>query len=209
MRHSFLIRVFLLIFISTMVGAGSFYYYGIKRNIPILSHPIHANEWFAWPDFGTEKANPYVKLVATKSRFIPVGQGSLIFVAHADHQGRLLDARCSYQLSGKLPSSVLWSLTVAPVPGKQNTTKKTLDTEFLPARHQREIIYDAQDPERFVLTASKAASSGNWLPLPKDFSPFVFILRLYETPLLEHIDARAYRGAFSMPVIKRRPGGTC
>jgi hypothetical protein len=208
MRHSFLIRVFLLIFISTTAGAGSFYYYGVKRYIPILSQPIHANGWFAWPDFGTEKANPYVKLVSTKFRFIPVGQGSLIFVAHADQEGRPLDAQCQYHLSGKTPGSVLWSLTVAPVSDRQNAGRKR-DTEPLPARHQKQIVYEAQDPERFGLTASKAVSSGNWLPLPESFSQFVFILRLYETPLLEHIDARAYRGAFPMPVIKRHPGGAC
>lgn len=214
----FVSRGLFLFLIMLLTGGGSFF---VLYNFDSpLADSIKAGAWKAWPEFGMQTADPYLRIVEARFAFIPVGPGNLIFVARTDSQGRPLDAACHYVMTGRVPLGVTWSLTtVSEGMAKEGENLKPSRTasvtslfagtspEFS-ARHQGQIIFDPRGEGHFILNAAPFITSGNWIPLPplgpSSSRRFFFILRLYETPLMDYTDRRAKRGLFPMPQIERR-----
>ena len=155
---------------------------------------VNAGPWTGWPRTGSRDADPYARAVLSRTGETPLGTAEgLSFVARADSAGALLDPRCDYVVGGATPAARWWTISVMTPEGRLVPNAARV-TGFTSA----EIVRDAEGA--FEIIASSAARPGNWLPLEPS-SPFIFVLRLYDTTL--SATSSALDGN-SMPSITRR-----
>lgn len=132
--------------------------------------------WTAWPDSGSQDADPYSKAILARSGEVPLGAGEgLAFVADYDDGDERLQSRCSYIVEGQTPPARLWTLTVYDGDGHlmDNPVRRTSFTS-------REIL--RREDGSFAITVAAEAEPGNWLPVQPD-NDLRLVLRLYDTPL--------------------------
>ncbi|PRD45792.1 DUF1214 domain-containing protein [Phyllobacterium phragmitis] len=138
---------------------------------------LEVGQWNAYPAAGTPDSDPYAKAHGARNGALALGAAEgLIFQANRDRQGRALDRRCTYHISGATPPARFWTLYAAdrslhPLPPEPG---------MLPALHSRQILRD--EDGSFTITVSPKAQPGNWLPVPGS-GPFVLIMTFYDTPV--------------------------
>lgn len=137
---------------------------------------VQIGAWEVWPKSGGRDIDPYLRAYFARGVHLPLGAGEgLELVADRDDDGRDLDGRCRYLVSGATPTTRGWTLSVSDDGGRP--FRLPLDrTGFSDA----EIVRDESGAMRIVAAATPQA--GNWLPLPSS-GGFQFRLRLYDTPI--------------------------
>ncbi|HEY8032846.1 MAG TPA: DUF1214 domain-containing protein [Methylocella sp.] len=137
---------------------------------------IAAGPWTGWPHTGTAEPDPYTRAILAYSGEMTLSESEgMSFVAHGDSDGAEFDPACDYSLKGEIPSARYWTLTLlspegAPIANAANRSGFT-SSEILRA-----------SDGRFVITLSRHARPGNWLPMGGT-SRFILVLRLYDSEL--------------------------
>lgn len=134
---------------------------------------VRVGSWIIRPGIGSTTADPYSKALMSARGEVPVAASEgVALVATTDSSGRPLRATCDYTLSGLVPSSNYWTLTVHDRSGRPlNAAVRTAYTSS-----------EALISEQGVLTMALSADPqpGNWLPLTGG-ARFEVHLRLYDT----------------------------
>jgi hypothetical protein len=132
--------------------------------------------WMNAPRTGSEAIDPYARAKMLVSGELPLANGEgFVLIAEQDSDGRSLTGRCTYRMTGPIPTARYWTLTLAGPDGR-----------FVPNPVQRngftssEVLRFAGEPVSIEISARPMP--GNWLPSPEN-GRFVLALRLYETPL--------------------------
>ena len=136
--------------------------------------------WYGWPQIGAASLDPYARASLARSGGLQLGRAEGIsFHATSDENGRQLDGRCTYTISGTLPKSSAWSIQV-------NRTAKSGFLGFGTPNHQPVPIsyltngeMTFQEDGQFVLSLAARAQTGNWLELPQ--GAFHLTLKIYDT----------------------------
>ena len=146
--------------------------------------------WKSWPQAGTRFANPYARAHFVLTGRLPLSRFNVSeFEATRDGQGALLDADCTYIVSGKMPATRWWSLYIT-----------NSDYEYAgPHSGLTSSQMVNSKPGTFRITISKAPHAGNWIG-PATRGNFVLVLRYYNP--VRSITSLADSG--NLPRIKRR-----
>jgi hypothetical protein len=154
---------------------------------------VRLGAWTSFPRLGGADIDPYGRAVVAVEGVLPLGEGEgLAFVAGKDDEGRPLDSRCDYLISGAAVPARLWTLIAYDAEGRlrrNEADRYGLTSASLLRRTGGD----------FVIAASREARPGNWLPLGEK-SRFQLVLRAYEA------GASSLAGAFeglAMPKIAR------
>ncbi|WP_395665796.1 DUF1214 domain-containing protein [Methylocella sp.] len=154
---------------------------------------LEAGPWTAYPRRDGIRVDPYARAARAHSGEIPPGATEgLSFLAFADSDGRALETRCDYRVSGPTPVARWWTLSALTPDGRPfaNAAERY---GFVSS----EMLRDGAG--RFAITLSRRARPGDWLPLGET-RHFALMLRLYES---EFSAAHAAYDAASMPRIER------
>lgn len=137
---------------------------------------VSADGWTAYPGEGTPDPDPYALAILARSGELPLGVGEgIAFTADSDADGEPLDGRCTYTITGETPPARMWTLVAYGTDGELMD-----NASYRPGFHSREILRASSGA--FTITASQEVTAGNWLPI-QPVERFVFMLRLYDTPL--------------------------
>jgi len=136
------------------------------------------NGWQAYPQNGTEEADPYARARTVRRGTLSLGRAEgLAFYIWKDDSGKSLTSRCRYTLQGFVPEARLF--TLYPV----NDRHMPLDAggTFPSALHAQNIVHD---PDGTIhVTVSPTSEAGNWLAVPPN-SSYGLVLTLYDTPVI-------------------------
>lgn len=156
--------------------------------LSILSPPdfgvVRSGAWLARTRLGTNEADPYSRALLAMRGEIPLGSvEGLSLTATTDSLGHKLSGDCVYRISGHMPATNFWTLTVVQKGASSDGTMRTSLTSS-----------GVQYAEKGGLVVRLAADvqAGNWLPLSRG-SDVDIALRLYETqasttlPVLERL----------------------
>ena len=188
MRLIFLVIVGLVVAIVSGFGSA---YIALSGTPPIGA--VRIGPWTAWPRMGSREIDPYARAIVVRTADLPLGLGEgLAFVARADSNGTLLDARCHYRLSGAMPAARAWTLTLYDDQGRVIEDEQGL-TNFTSS-----MVLRAADGTTTIEIA-REPTPGNWLRLAES-GRFLVALRLYDTPVSSSTAAIEAR---TMPAIQR------
>jgi len=137
---------------------------------------IEVGPWFVAPKTGSADIDPYSRAQFSRTGEITTAHAEgLTFFARTDSDGGKLESRCTYVVSGAVPDSRYWSLTLVSSDGVlvDNPAKRYGFTSA-------EILRAADGS--FEITISRNARAGNWLPAATPHT-FELVLRLYDTLL--------------------------
>lgn len=135
--------------------------------------------WSVWPKSGARDSDPYMRAYLARGPHLPLGAGEgLDLLAERDDDGRALDARCRYAITGTTPPARGWSLIATDAAGQ------TLATAVPRGGFTDAEIVRGEDGALSIVAAT-GAEPGNWLPLPAS-GGFRLRLRLYDTPISSH-----------------------
>jgi hypothetical protein len=137
---------------------------------------VEIGAWQAWPRSGGRDIDPYMRAYLARGVHLPLGTGEgLELIAERDQDGRALDGRCRYRLSGEVPTTRGWTLSATDGDGR--SFRLPLDRSgFTDAEVVRKENGSLQ------IAAAAWPQAGDWLPLPTS-GRFQFRLRLYDTPI--------------------------
>jgi hypothetical protein len=169
----FLIDLAVGFVVAIVVGVGSAWL-AVERGT--IFGAVTVGGWTAWPQEGSEEADPYTMAMLARTGEVPLGAGEgLSFIAARDMDGNPLSGRCAYDVVGNTPAARLWTLTAYDNDGAlmSNVANRT-------AFHSREVVREANGDFRIRLSAD--VEPGNWLPVARVDS-FKLELRMYDTPL--------------------------
>ncbi len=80
---------------------------------------VEIGPWQAWPRSGGRDIDPYMRAYLARGVHLPLGTGEgLELIAERDEAGRALDGRCLYRLSGEIPTTRGWTLSVTDADGR-------------------------------------------------------------------------------------------
>lgn len=154
---------------------------------------VRAGPWIGHPKTGTTDIDPYESALIARTAELPLGSAEgLSFVARTDSRGRLLKPECDYTISGTVPPTRYWTLTLISPKG------------FLIANKAQRFGFTSAEVVRaadgtFNITVAREARPGNWLPVGSTKS-YALMLRLYDT-LLDFGTTQV--GAAALPKIER------
>jgi hypothetical protein len=160
--------------------------YRVLQRGPIFD-VVSAGPWTTVPKTGSLDIDPYSQAIEARSAELPLGTAEgLTFIARTDSSGAALQPHCDYGVSGSVPATRYWTLTLVTPRGFliDNPAKRFGFTSA-------ELVRAADGT--FDITVARQARPGNWLPLGKP-QPFVLMLRLYDTLLdfgTSRVDASA------------------
>jgi hypothetical protein len=162
-----------LFLVAAAVGLGATWF-ALTREVAFGSVRIGA--WVAHPRTGTVDIDPYARATIARTGELPMGSGDgVAFVAQADDNGRALDGRCDFVLSGTTPSARYWTLTLYDPAGQlvSNSADRYGFTS-------QEIVRHADGS--FAITIAPRSRAGNWLPTGGT-ERYLLVLRFYDTPV--------------------------
>ncbi len=152
-----------------------------------------AGPWIGQPKAGTMDIDPYANAVIARNAELPLGSAEgLSFVARTDSQGAALRPECDYTVSGSVPPTRYWTLTLVSPKGFL-VDNKAGRFGFTSA----EVVRAADGT--FTIVVARAARPGNWLPVGET-KAYALMLRLYDT-LLDFGTTKVGGGA--LPKIER------
>lgn len=132
--------------------------------------------WTAWPKNGSQDIDPYAHASIVREGVLPVGIGDgVAFYAGSDDDGRRLDGRCVYVLSGSTPPARYWTVALYDSAGR--LVANALDRHSFTSA---EIVRNIDGS--FTISVAPLARPGNWLPTG-GIERFLLVLRLYDTPI--------------------------
>ena len=140
---------------------------------------VKSGAWVARPRVGSVDADPYSKAFLATRGEVPMGAAEgLMITATRDDMGDLLDIRCTYRLSGPVPSARYWTLAVHDS-RERGPSESALRTSYTSA----EVLRLSNTPVSIMISAEP--QPGNWIPLPamqpkSSYHSFEVALRLYD-----------------------------
>jgi hypothetical protein len=137
---------------------------------------IEVGPWLVAAGNTSVETDPYARAAFARTGEVPLAHAEGVsFLARTDSAGHPLEGRCDYILSGPIPASRYWSLTLVNPSGAlvDNPAKRSGFTSA-------EILRAADGS--FEIVISSHARPGNWLPAT-DPKAFNLVLRLYDTLL--------------------------
>lgn len=168
-----ILRFVLTAFAGLLLGLGATYF--ILQRGPLFGR-IEVGPWLVEPGYTSAEIDPYARAAFARTGEVPLAHAEgVTFLARTDSDGKRLEARCDYILSGRVPASRNWSLTLVTPSGAlvDNPAKRNGFTSA-------EILRAADGS--FEVAISRQARSGNWLPATVPHA-FTLVLRLYDTLL--------------------------
>jgi hypothetical protein len=133
--------------------------------------------WTAYPDYGTEHADPYSKARIAREAELPLGGAEgLSFTAHRDTAGRQLRRDCTYVIVGPVPPGRFWTLYATDASHETITSAGRRRA----ALHSYELL--RKDGDTFEIAVSSHPFPGNWLAVPGT-GAMSLVLTLYDTPV--------------------------
>lgn len=137
---------------------------------------LSVNGWTAYPDIQTQDADPYAKAHRANNGRLLLGRAEgLVFRADADQGDQALSTECRYQVRGRVPPSLFWTLR-ATYPDKKSLE---LPIGWPSVVNAHKALKDKDG--NISVTLSSSAETGNWLALAKN-GPFELHLTLIDTP---------------------------
>jgi hypothetical protein len=166
-----LIKSLIVVLAGTLLGLAATYYLLLGG---VSFDEVKAGPWTRWPKSGSMEIDPYAHAMLARSGQLPLGTAEgLSFYARSDSAGEPLRARCDYVVSGPLPPTRYWTLSLyTPTGSLVDNAAKRFD--FTSA----EILRGADGG--FTIAVSRQARPGNWLPIG-NVRAFALVLRLYDT----------------------------
>ncbi|MEE9376088.1 MAG: DUF1214 domain-containing protein [Rhizobiaceae bacterium] len=138
---------------------------------------LQIGQWTAWPQAGSQNADPYTKAKVAAAGEVPLGASEgIVFHAKTDKTGKRLLLECNYHVSGRTPPARLWTISIHNDDGTTVGKNLSLYSKLLSQTLVR------QQDGRFTITVSPEASPGNWLRT-RGNGVYQLILRLYDSPL--------------------------
>ena len=138
---------------------------------------LELGQWSAYPDAGTEDADPYARARAALRGELTLGPAEgLRLDAFADTAGDPLSGRCGYVVEGRVPGNRLWTLRITDEDGLPLPSRDAFPTRL----HSRAILRRSTDG--ITIHVSNVPQPGNWLHLDHD-GPVRLVLTLYDTAL--------------------------
>jgi hypothetical protein len=134
---------------------------------------VQAGPWTAWPRVGASDIDPYARAVLSRTGEVPLAAAQgIAFYARSDESGAPLSGACDYVISGAVPASRFWTLTLTDPSGRliENPAHRYAFTSA-------EILRRADNS--FAIAVASAARPGNWLPSQAG-QRFVLVLKLYD-----------------------------
>lgn len=133
---------------------------------------IHDGPWRATLSAGSSDANLYESAaIAVAGLYALSKEETIYYTAFTDNDGRTLEGRCDYRVSGRPLPARWWSLTMY---GADNFL--VANPAEIYSRHAGNL---ALEPDRsFVVLVSAKGPFGNWLPSPAE-GAFSITARLY------------------------------
>ncbi|QXX73502.1 hypothetical protein MHY1_00298 [Methylovirgula sp. HY1] len=166
-----LFKSLLAVLAGTALGLAATYYI---LGAGMRFDEVKAGPWTRWSKSGAMDIDPYAHAMLARSGEMPLGsaEGSSFF-AWTDNAGAALRGRCDYVLSGSVPSTRYWTLSLYSPTG---AIIDNLDKRF--GFTSAEILRAADGS--FEITISREARPGNWLQVG-NVAHFALVLRLYDT----------------------------
>ncbi|NJL08138.1 MAG: DUF1214 domain-containing protein [Methylacidiphilales bacterium] len=137
---------------------------------------VRIGAWTAALKHGTTEADPYARATYAKFGTLPISLADgLVFIARRDSAGKPLDGRCTIRISGRVPQSRFWTLTVTDDKGAliDNPAGRYAFTST-------ELVWESDG--HIEIVAAPRARAGNWLPTGPA-TGVLFMLRLYDTQI--------------------------
>jgi hypothetical protein len=134
---------------------------------------VRAGPWTAWPRVGASDIDPYARAVLSRTGEIPLAAAQgIAFYARTDESGAALSGSCDYVISGAVPASRFWTLTLTDPNGRliENSAHRYAFTSA-------EVL--RRGDNSFAVAVAPAARPGNWLP-SEARGRFVLVLKLYD-----------------------------
>jgi hypothetical protein len=134
---------------------------------------VQSGPWTAWPRVGASDIDPYARAVLSRTGEIPLAAAQgIAFYARYDDSGAALSGSCDYVISGAVPATRFWTLTLTDPNGRlvENAAHRYGFTSA-------EIL--RRGDNSFAIAVSAAARPGNWLPSDAG-ARFVMVLKLYD-----------------------------
>ena len=135
---------------------------------------LNAGPWTRWPQTGSMDIDPYAHAMLARSAELPLGTAEgQSFFAWTDSAGAALRACCDYVVSGPIPLTRYWTLSLySPDGGLVDNPAKRFG--FTSA----EVLRAADGS--FQIAIARDARPGNWLPIG-NVAGFTLVLRLYDS----------------------------
>ncbi len=135
---------------------------------------IELGAWQAWPNAGTDEADPYSRARLARTGEIPLGSGEgLTLLALTDDAGEPLTQSCDYRIVGQTPPARLWTVALEDPDGR------VVDGVGGTAALGSDTLLREPDGS-FEIVLSPAPQTGNWIST-KDAERFRVVVRLYDT----------------------------
>jgi hypothetical protein len=171
-----MLRIISILFV--MFGGAAIGLYSAKLVLDgnISGDVLRAGPWEMRVSESLVSADPYARAERARSGAIPLAAGEgFTMAARSDSEGRPLDGRCAYRVSGATPAARYWSLTLFD---EQN---RSVANE---ARRQSFSSTELTRDEKgnYAVAVAADVQSGDWLPAPQ-LGGFILLLRLYDTPV--------------------------
>jgi hypothetical protein len=154
---------------------------GLGATFAVVAHRVSFDQqrlgpWEFSARVGSVEIDPYRRARLFAEGELPLASGEgLALHARSDGTGALLDGRCIYRVSGPMPVSRFWTLTLSRPDGKlvRHPTERHGFTSS-------EILRFLDKPAAIEIGAEPLA--GNWLPAPPTGN-FALVFRFYDTAL--------------------------
>jgi len=134
---------------------------------------VRAGPWTAWPRVGASDIDPYARAVLSRTGEIPLAAAQgVAFYARSDESGAALSGACDYVVTGAVPASRFWTLTLTDPNGRlvENVAHRYAFTSA-------EVL--RRGDNSFSITVAPQARPENWLPSDAR-GRFVLVLKLYD-----------------------------
>lgn len=141
--------------IALIGGIGSSWY---MIEVGTRLTTVTAGPWVSWPTAATADADPYTRARAARRGGLPLsGNIARIFEARTDNSGQRLQSSCDYTVVGRGLTEGFWTIAVFDDQG-----------HWIPNPADR-YAFNSSTVARsadgsFVVTLSRDARPGNWLP---------------------------------------------
>lgn len=171
-------RIFSIVLITALSFFG-----GITSLVYTLNHfsflqTLTLQTWQAFPEFGTNQADPYARAQAVRDDVVVLGKGEgIIFQCTKDDSGRPLEGGHHYRLVGLPPAAKFFSLYTAQPNHKNFKFSKDVPS-FLTS-----YTIAATDPHgHFTVDIAPFAQPYNWLASPQK-GRYILLFTLYDSSI--------------------------
>jgi len=172
LKNAFLTLLSLAIAIG---GGGGSVWYALKAQDGVGA--IRIGQWTAFPEIGTQAADPYSKARVAREGVLTLGRAEgLSFIAERDAGGDQLRRECAYMIEGGFPTARFWTLYAAD----QSLGVVDTDRPRLAALQSYQVL--RQPDNSVIITVGNRPAPGNWL-LTEGSGRMYFVLTFYDTPI--------------------------